>query len=251
MLIVAGDSLYIHPLIKLVSLLDQYVAAVFLLPFLFVSELIMSENQSGNSRWKCSFLFSLHTNFLISNLFSLFPSVPPQHDCFNRKIALPSCLVGGFHLFPSVLCGFHWKNKDPPEITFHLLSQLKSCALSSGFCLLISVFKLFSSSFPFTRECFQGADSGSLTATVTENISDCILPCCTRQLKCGQKMLQLLPCTLNSFPKLVLSVINCGCLRKDTTSQPDSLALSNFLRWDDWGTTRSSITKPRSEAFLL
>lgn len=76
-------------------------------------------------------------------------------------------------------------------------------------------------------------------------------PCCpfcgwvwreVKLLKCEQKMFQSLPGTLSSVAQLALSVTVCGCLRKDTTSQPDSLALSNFLGLDDWGTIHSSIT---------
>lgn len=56
----------------------------------------------------------------------------------------------------------------------------------------------------------------------------------------------------SSSRQLVLSVTVCGCLRKNTaTLQRDLLALCDFVRLDDWGTTRSSITKARSETFLL
>lgn len=42
-------------------------------------------------------------------------------------------LVGGFHLFPSVLCGFHWNHRDPPDASAGASTTLLSLGRSSLF----------------------------------------------------------------------------------------------------------------------
>lgn len=70
----------------------------------------------------------------------------------NENALFP--LVGGFHLFPSVLCGFHWNRRDPPDASAGPITTLVSNGWSWIFyASFSSTLYLFSRSSRLSSGC--------------------------------------------------------------------------------------------------